>query len=139
MRAIQVKPGRKLAEKLALEPEDWKVVDGAAHDLPADAAFAQIGIPHEVIDPDTFRPIYYANIAHLLQARESPDLVTAELVEEVHKCFSDQGCRVLSDLAHQLRMEDLTPFFQLIAQKQLFARLEIDSLTSARTAWARPS
>jgi len=134
-RVLEVKLSSEIAARLEESPDEWKLVDGVPHYLPGDAAFALIGIPFEVVIADTIPPVRSSNLGTLLRARDVTSLITEDLREGVEKAFSTQACMPLEELAKRLKLDDYTPFFQLIEQKELFARLGVDSLTMPKTAW----
>lgn len=134
-RVLEVKQSNEIAARLAESPDDWKLIDGVPRFLPGDAAFALIGIPFEVVIADAIPAVRSTNLRTLLRARDVPSLITDELLDGLEKAFGALACMPLAELADKLKLDDYTPFFQLIEQKKLFARLGIDCLTMPKTAW----
>lgn len=134
-RVVQNKTAAALLELSRTRPADWVCREDGYHFLPADDAFAEIGLPHRVVSPSPLFDVEIQNYALLRAARRAPDAVTPELAAAVQRCFQRAPLLLLSDLLHATRQVDRTAFAQLILRRELFVRLDTDVLANADSAW----
>ncbi len=132
---VQVKTAAALLELSERQPANWLRLEDAYHFLPADDAFAEIGLPHRVVSPSPLFDVEIQNYELLRAARRAPDSVTPELAAAVQRCFQRAPLLLLSDLLQATSQIDRTAFVQLILRRELFVRLDTDVLANAASTW----
>jgi hypothetical protein len=132
---IQVKTAAEIANLRATAPVDWVEQNGRTAFVPADEAFALIGLPHRVVSPTQSSPIRMPNQLLLLQARKAPQQVDDKLQSSVLRFMERRSCALLCELLEAVRLVDCTPILQMIDGKELFARLDEDRLSNPKNAW----
>lgn len=129
-KVIEVKNSDFVEEKLADGHSDWVLhASGKISYLPAEEAFAEIGIPHEVFVYEPSMRYKVANIQLLLQSREFTD-IEAEVAAKIKWSFSDQFFFSLAELKEKVGLASCLPIIQLIDQGRLFADLDKTLLSS---------
>ena len=132
---MQNKTAAALLELSRRRPADWVCREDGYHFLPADDAFAEIGLPHRVVSPSPLFDVEIQNYELLRAARRAPDAVTPELAAAVQRCFQRAPLLLLSDLLHATSQIDRTALVQLILRRELFVRLDTDVLGNAHSTW----
>jgi len=134
-RVVQVKTTAALVELSASQPANWVRREDGFHFLPADDAFAEIGLPHLVVAPSPLFAVEIQNYELLRAARRAPDAVTPELSAAIQRCFQQAPLVLLSDLLEMTGQVDRTAFAQLILRRELFVRLDTDVIANAASTW----
>jgi hypothetical protein len=132
---FQVKLVSELPELKSKSPTDWLEHDDNIAFAPADAAFAAIGLPHQVVTTAHISQVRTPNVALLLRARHAPSQVDEALRRSVAKVLQDRSCILLAELLTALQRVDSVPILQMIADKEIFARLHDDPLSNPKAAW----
>jgi len=132
---VQVKLAGELPELKSKSPADWIERDGRVVFVPADTAFATIGLPHQVVTTAHISQVRTSNISLLIRARHAPTQVDEELRRAIANVMRDRSCILLADLLFALQRVDSVPILQMIAGKELFARLDEDPLSNPKAAW----
>ena len=123
-RIIQVKAQAEIQEKLEKYPMDWVIREGRTVDLPAERAFASIGLKHQVDSTADLPPIRVANLKLLLRVRSCSSLELAPIEEAIEKALSKRSAFRLADMALELGIVDLSPFFHLVLKRRIFVDLD---------------
>jgi putative transposase len=132
---VQVKSADKLQSHLDSYPQDWQLVDGRPCDLPADAAFSLIGLPHRVVSIDELPRIRSANLRLLLQVRDDDTPIDERLESSILAAAAARAITSISELAEKAGSEDLTPILALIDEGVLFADIDNCLLTAPESCW----
>lgn len=132
---VQVKSAGKLKSLLASNPADWQVIDGIATDLPANAAFLELGLPHRVVSVDELPRVRVANLRLLLRVREDESRPDSRIQSSILAATSESAVVSISALAEKIGTKDLTPILSLIDQELLFADIDNCLLSAPETCW----
>ena len=136
---VEVKTEKEVNKLLKKNPTDWVRDDKGVHYLPAEEAFAEMGLKYVVMTTNDFDPVRTANLKLLLQARKEEDLVTERLKLGIKGAFSEQAWMTMTNLAEKLGLIDLTPLLQLIDKELLFISLENELLAQPDSCWIATS
>jgi len=124
VRIIGVKAQSEIQNKLEKYPTDWVVREGRTVDLPAERAFASIGLKHQVVSSADLPPIRVANLKLLMRVRSCSSLELGPIEEAIEKTLSKRSAFGLADMALELGIVDLSPFFHLVLKRHIFVDLD---------------
>jgi putative transposase len=130
---VQLKKEQELDGKVKSNRNDWIVRGEEYVDLPAEAAFDQLGLKHIVVSSKNLSQVRTANILHLLQAAEAVSDGEKELEKKCTQAFQRSGVLSLRDLSREVGIEDTTPLLKLINSKILHTDLSKYLLSSVDT------
>ena len=119
----QIKPEKALEEKLRKSPTDWIRRGKDVVDLPAERAFASVGLEHRVVSSNQLAPTLIANYRLLLQARLNAPVLDADLLRSCEKHLKQSGVCSLDQLARAIGITDLSPLLAVIAHRRLHVDL----------------
>lgn len=123
----QVKTERELLLKVSASPDWTQDPDGTFHDLPAERAFAQLGLPHVIVSTSQLDKLRTSNICLLLQSI-GYTYGNNSLSNKVRSFFAQHPIATLADVAEEIGEIDITPLLQMIAKHELFTDLTAFSL-----------
>ncbi|QBH00945.1 DDE-type integrase/transposase/recombinase [Xanthomonas oryzae] len=126
---VQVKSEDGLQDKLKRSPVDWVKRGKDVVDLPAERAFASIGLEHRVVTGNQLDPTLIANYRLLLQAKLKAPAPDADLLRSCEKHLNQSGVCSLDQLARAIGVADLSPLLALIAHRRMHVDLA-DALLS---------
>jgi hypothetical protein len=135
---VEVKTEEDLQKLIKNKPKDWLYENGEYIYRPAKEKFADIGLKHVVYSTAQLSHIRTENLRILLYARESESKVTDILRRKIKNAFKECVCiklYVLSDIIH---CQDITPIIQLIADGELFFKVNDELLSEPESTWLSP-
>jgi len=136
IQAVQLKPLSKLQRLVEQRPDDWWHDGTRFHYRPATKAFAELGIPHEVVDSSQLNQLRIENLLLLLSARyNKSDQATSRVGKRVLKFICLNKIAKIRELKEALGIVDLTAVYQLLAAGHLFADINNQLLTDLDNAW----
>lgn len=134
-----VKPAKKIEQYLKQLSDDWILENGTPVYLPSFLAFKALGLRHRVVSSAEINPILVTNLRLLLQSRAIPQESTHMLRDRVVSAMSRHAWCRLSELAAELKIEDLTPLLQLVDRNVLHASLTDEFLAQPQAVWIASS
>jgi putative transposase len=132
---VGVKTEDKANEKIEKHPADWIRRNGRVVDLPAERAFAEIGLPHYVVLSTDLPQIRVSNLRMLLKVRSLTSGVEEVLEKAILQQLEGPSVIKISDLMASLDMKDMTPLLRLILARKVFARLDDQLLSQPESCW----
>ena len=126
---VQVKPEKELQEKISKLSGDWVKRGEKIIDLPAERAFAAIGLEHHVVSSSELGPVLIANCKLLLQARLNAPAPDEKLLSTCEKHLRQHGVCTLEQLAEAVDIVDLSALLALIAQRSLYVDMTLSMLS----------
>lgn len=126
---VEVKHCHDIARLTEKYPLDWvRCSNGSVKYLPAEHAFAEMGVRFEVFVYDTNMRYLIANTELMLMARRKAP-VCAALRGEVNKALTERFFWNLDDLRARLGLKEFTSLVQLIDEGAIQADLRADLLS----------
>ena len=122
------------------QPANWAVEDGNYRYLPAEAPAAAWGMTFRVHDAGTISAVYAANLRLLVYAKRShAPCLEERLLSKALRILTRHNGLSLSDLAYELKVEDLTPIIASVLSGQLYVLLRWQLLSSSHSTTVYPS
>ena len=124
-KVIEVKPKKKLDHLVKVDSKNWeKHGENTYIYLPAQKAFEDIGLKHEVFAFDDSMRFKAFNLELMLSARESSFEVTDFLQKNLENAFEESFSWTMPDLKNRLSLKSYTGLIHLIDSGALFFDLE---------------
>ena len=120
---VEVKTHEALEKLCEDYPSDWlRESDGTFRFLPAERAFADLGLDFRVWDSGTQTPVFRSNVRYLLQVskRLSPD---SDKANRVSGYFQKQAWGKLNDVRKQCTLQSLDDVLYFVSTGALHANL----------------
>lgn len=138
-KVVEVKPEKEIRKLLQKNPEDWQETSDGIIYLPAKDAFTELGLEFRVYSTKSLIPIRTSNIQMLLQAGQSEDKITPDIIARLNTIMSKHAWITIADLAEKLKVIDLTVILQLINKGELHCLIDKELLSMPKTAWVSKS
>lgn len=122
------------------QPANWIIEDGNYRYLPAEAPAATLGMMFRVHDAGTISAVYAANLRTLVYAKRSnAPCLEEHLLSKALRILTRYNGLSLSDLAYELKVENLTPIIASVLSGQLHVLLRWQLLGSPHSTTVYPS
>lgn len=138
-RLVEVKPEAVLEELIVEQPGNWvKRGVGSYHYLPAEAAFRDLGMIHQVFAYSHRSHFWVENLELMIRTRSS-DLYDPSLPLRVDTAFGESFSWSLFDLKERLSLPSYTGLIQLLDRRAIFADLKSELLSQPESCFVAPS
>lgn len=131
---VEIKSHAKIQALLQDGHPDWKIDKDACIYVPAQAAYADLGLTHRVVVISSATRIRQANLAVLIQARNAPVSYDDGIRRRIESALDEAAWLTLRSLQDQAGLSDVTPLIQLIDAGVLYADLNETLLSDPDTA-----
>jgi len=138
-RVIEVKPESVIEGLISDQPDNWVKNDaGGYRYLPAEAAFREMGITHQVFAYSHDIHFWVANLELMMRARDSESYDPA-LPLRVDAAFNESFSWSLFDLKERLSLPNYTALIQLLDQRVIFSDLKAELLSQPESCFVAPT
>ena len=138
--AYEVKSEQQLAQLTKERPDDWIRQGEQYAYIPAQRAFARLGIEHRVVSCGSLGAVYGDNLRTLAAVRKKPDdPALMRIRARVLAVLRYEGCMRIGNILDRLELVDATPVLQLISAGKAFADLDRVLLSYPRNIWISTS
>tara|TARA_R110001592_G_scaffold363263_1_gene682782 strand:- start:5245 stop:7626 length:2382 start_codon:yes stop_codon:yes gene_type:complete len=124
-RVIEVKPQKILDNLIKVDSKNWETGSENLYTyLPAQKAFEDIGLKHEVFAFDDSMRFKVFNLELMLSARESSRVITDAIQNDLENAYEESFSWTMSDLKDRLNLNSYTDLIHLIDKNALFFDLD---------------